>query len=221
MEQRFGLGSGKEPILAGGQRAKSERAKRHADKPNDLITETLEHQPDLALHSLMEHDAQAPGAQEMEGVEGGRSPLDAASAKKGADASYIQGTIAIHLVDLRNFVPRVGQPLDQETIAREQQEPFAISVEAADVAEIAPTRGKKVINGLASPGIGRRAEESSRLVEKNGKEGRWTYRTTVERNHIPFLDLKGESTLNRTIDGHPSAENELFYSPSGSEATAG
>jgi hypothetical protein len=68
VQKLFGLTPGKEPVLAGRKRAKSERAQSHADKPNDLIAETLEHQPDLTLHSLMKHDANAPRAKEMEGV---------------------------------------------------------------------------------------------------------------------------------------------------------
>lgn len=207
--------------MSGGQRAKSERSKGHSDQANDLITDALEHQPDLTLHPLMEHNAKAPGAKEMEGVKGGPAPLDAASAQKGGDAGSVQGLIAFHLVDLRDLVSWVGQPLDQETIARKKQEPFAVSVEAADVAEIVPARRKKIINGLAPPGIGRSAEESPRLVEKNGKDGRRTYGTTVESNRIPFPDLKSESILDKTIDGHPAGEDELFYSPSGSEAAAG
>jgi hypothetical protein len=114
----------------------------------------------------------------------------------------------------------VGQLLDQETIAREKQEPFAVSVETADITEASPARGQEIVNGLASPGIGRGAEKSSRLVEKNRKGRRGMHRTTIDGNRVPLLDLHGEAVLDPPVDRHPAAEDERFHAPAGSEAAA-
>lgn len=217
-KERCGFGSGKESVLAAGERAESERAIGYAQQPSDLISEGLEHQADLTLHSLMEHDANAPGAKELEGVDARQSPFETTSTKERGDFCSIEGTAALHLIDFGNLMARMGQPLDQDTIVCEKQKPFAVSIKTPDIAEISPARGQKVVNGLPSPRIYRGAEESPWLVEQNGQRGSRAYGAAVEGNDILLCDSDGETILDKAVDGHPTVEDELFYPSPGSEA---
>ena len=109
----------------------------------------VKHTANLAINSLMQDHAQTGWCERLEPRDYGALAVEKNSAQQFRRKRRIPWPIQSHLIFFLNLVARMREPLREVPFVCENEEAFALRIEAADIEETRKLRGKKMKNRVA------------------------------------------------------------------------
>ena len=153
--------------MAGLEITAPEGADTHAHQLLDAQTEAGEHLAHLALQSLLEHHAGAAGRKAGNILGLGLAFGDAHTLQQLDEHAAVESLVERHPVFLFHAATRVGEALADAAVVRENNQAFAVGIEAAHIVGVAVLGGQQVIHS-ADGALGIAAAHiAARLVEQN------------------------------------------------------
>ncbi len=170
--QRASLGPGDHPHRAGALLPEHDRPEPGADQR--LHREARPRRASAARCGCGPRAARSPPAPDRAGSEGhGRSPTRAGPSSSSTPAMSVRPTLRgdrsgnSGQVRLGDAEGRVRQPVGQLTVVGEQDQPFGVDVEPADVEQPLGPIGDEIAEARPAAVVGHRRQHPARLVDRH------------------------------------------------------
>ena len=153
--------------MAGLEITAPEGTDTHAHQLLDAQTEAGKHLAHLALQPLLEHDAGTAGRQAGNILGLGLAFGDAYTLQQLDEHAAVESLVERHPVFLFHATAGVGKALADAAVVRENNQAFAVGIEAAHIVGIAVLGGQQVIHGADGTLSIAAAHIATRLVEQD------------------------------------------------------
>ena len=110
----------------------------HPDEAFDFVAELIEHQANLAFDSLIESESKMFWAKDFHAFGFGATANDMKAFEEFFAIDLFKGLINDHLIFLIDFVAWVGKGEGEIAVIGDDEETFAVHVEASDVVDSGP-----------------------------------------------------------------------------------
>ena len=123
-------------ILPGGELGHDKAANADPFESLDLVADLGKHPSDLAIVALGEDDTEASFRLDRHGLRLGVPFGKLKAFEQGWDVFGTKSVIESYLVFLLHMKAGMGEPLGKVAVARQENEPGAVVVEAADIVQL-------------------------------------------------------------------------------------
>ncbi len=219
--------------LAGLQAIVRDRADSHAAELHDGVTDRVAHLSHLAIPSLVNHERE-DGLRSSGCVDrladahlGGRGPaaVDLQAPLEPSEQPRLRNPPHAHFVLARYAMPRMGEPRGEIAVAREEQQPLGVVVEAAYRIDVIvdATAGDEIDHRRTPLRIRSAGDVSARFVEQDvsGAAGRLDP-SAVDADVVNLrVRLRAELGDRRAVDADPSLRDERFRRAARRDARGG
>ena len=204
------------PVCTAGKTTQRQLRKTNAPERRDLTTDGSKHTAHLPIAPLMDdrfnHGAPLLRAQNAQ-TRGSRPAV-----RKEDPTTQLHQSLRsdfandLRMIDLRDLIARMKQPLCQRAIIRDEEQPLRIGIEPTHGIEPRREIGQEIEHGLAPPIIPRRREIATRLVEENIKSlFLWLNAVAIDGNDMMCrIIFRAELRHDSTIHTDPPRTNHLL-----------
>ena len=188
--------------FARAHRAERERTDAKAPKMNDLVSEIVKHEADLAFDALPQHDLERTRPNDSELLDFRSPAFDAKPAQKFFPMARIERFIQTDFIFLFNMVTRMCQGERELAVVRHDEETVAFFIESADMKESGPIFWQEVENRAAFALVLRGAEESARFEKNRVNRRLFSHNARSDFYGIAGIDLGGQVADHAPIDAY-------------------
>jgi hypothetical protein len=179
-----------------------EESDPNAHQPLHLIAEPIEHQPDLALQSLLQNHVHLLRSRSPSALCLGKTFGCQHALRQLCQRGGIHGFIQSDLILLLHTLTRMREALGEITAIGEQDETFALFIQPTHVMELLILRRQKIINRSAVMGITACAKVTLWLMERDDHTQGRPNRTRIHGDVVVFIHLCRQFPTNVSVHGH-------------------
>lgn len=201
---------GEESVVAFGEAFEGDGAELDADEALDFVSEAVEHVADLAVEALCEGDAEGAWGEGLDVLALGVAAWDGESVCEFFGVSGVVGAVEGDVVDFGDFVAGMGEGVGPGAVVGDEEEAFALFVEAADVEGAGPVAGEELVDGFFGVLWGGGAGVAFGFVEDGVDGAGWGERASAVGDGVGGVDLGGEGAGDLAVDGDEALEDEGF-----------
>jgi hypothetical protein len=203
------------------QISQSQIADANAHESFHAKSKALEHPANLAINSLLEHNAQLRRS-DLSHARNVRSFAIEDDAAQQLLSKLARGEpIQRHFVFLFNLESRMGQTLRKIAIVRQKEQSFALCVEASDVIERREFRRKQIEDRIGHVRIAPSANKARRFIQSQVNVRPLTNDFAVEFDVIGRRRLKMKIGAGFSIHRYPAARDQFVRAAARSHARGG
>jgi hypothetical protein len=185
-----------------------------SDKTFDAIPQRFKHAPDLAINPLSQHDTQY---RRRNGVQP-RNLRALTRYKDAVQQSPCEGRLPVsiqrELVFLVDFETRMGKVLGEFAVVGQENEPFALRVEPADIEQPRKVRREQVENRVANVWIASGANKAGWFVQRDRERRIEMKEPPIKLDMITHGRLRAEVGADFAVNGDtPSGDQFVAFSP--------
>ena len=210
-----------EPPLPHLHVAEGETANFNAAQEFDAVAELQKHETDLAFQSLGQHHFDAVMAKFVNRLRLGIAMFNQKAFKKAWHEGEIKILVQFHMINFGKLETRVGQLLGQFTTVGQNEEAFAVHVEAAHIKKTGSVFRQQVEHCFAAP-LGIAGTEHAFGLEHGqsvGLVGLLFF--SINADVVVFADRGGEVSDQLAVDGDTSGADKILTGSAGAETGTG
>ena len=206
------------PVCTAGKTTQRQLRKTNAPERRDLTTDGSKHTAHLPIATLMD-DRFNHGVPLLR-VQNAQTRGSRPAVRKEDPTTQLHQSLRsnfandLRMIDLRDLIARMEQPLCQRAIIRDEEQPLRIGIQSPHGVEPRREIRQKIKHGLTTPIIVRRRKIAARLVEKKIKPLFFClYTLTVDGYDMMCgIIFRSECGHNRAINRNPPRLNHLLSS---------
>ena len=115
----------------------------------------------------------------------------------------------------------MGEALGQVAIVGQEEEPFGLGIEPADVEETWQMRRQKIEDGIAGLGIAPGRNKPGRLMQHDIEPALAVNELAVDLDVVALRRLRAEIGADLTVDGHATVGDQRITMPPRTEPGRG
>jgi hypothetical protein len=183
------------------------------------VADRLRHPLHLTVAALVEGELEGAWPEPPDARGRGRPVFELDALGEPAQRRVADRTLHLDLVDLLDAVARVGEPVREEPVVRQEQEPGRVGVEAADRHDARLTR-HEVDDRRPALRVASRRDDAGRLVEQEVRERLPLDLHAVDGDDVSGADDRAE-LARPAVHRHPPGPDELVGAPPRGDARPG
>ena len=176
-----------------------ETANAGSDKAFHFVTDFVKHPANLPVNSLSQNDAQASGLERVNVLEPGALTVERDSVQQLRSKGWIPRTIDRDFVFLFDLEPRMSKPLGQIAIVSEEEKPFSLGVEPADVKKAGEMRREQIEDRIARIRVAPRRHKAGRLMQHDIEPALTVDQFAVDFYVIAIAGLRAEISADLAV----------------------
>lgn len=178
-----------------------------------FIADLVKHPADLAVQALLEDDAQPCRAKLLHPTEPGAFAVEKNSLAQFCGEPWFPEPVERDFVFLLHLVARMGELLCQVAVARQEEQPFGLGIEPADVEEPGKFRRQQVVDCVSRVRIASGRNKARRLVQEDGEILFFPNESVVNLDVVTLSDLRAEIGARLAVDRDPASRDQLVAMP--------
>jgi hypothetical protein len=186
-----------------------------------FVTDRVKHSPDLLIQSLVQDNPEPRWPNRMQSRNLRAFPVENDATQQFRRECAIPLSIQRDEVFLLDLKARVREALREIAVVGEQQQPFALSVEPADVEEPWKLSRQQIENCIARMRIGARRDKSGWFMQRDSEGMLRVNKFTVDFDVIPLARLRAKIHAHAAIDHYASVGDELVAFAARRDASRG
>ena len=210
LKEAFNLRGREFLVRTSGQTVQFQPPNADAGEPRDLVAEVVEHHANLTLESHFQHDVGAVVAVHPGAFCPGKSFLGHHPFHQFRHHIRIERLIDHHFVFFFSPLARMNDPVGKISAIGQENEAFAVFVEAADVVQILVPQRQQIVDRHAIFLVSTRAEVAFRLVQNENDRRLGAHRRAIDDHLVLRLHLRGQLGDHMAVDRHTSAEDDFL-----------
>lgn len=200
------------------QVAQTEMADANPNEFFNLISQLVKHTADLPVDSLTQDHLHARRPDRFHFLHPSALPIEHDPGQQFRRERRIPRTIECHFVFLFDFGARMGQALRQIAIVRQDEKPFGLGIESANIEEARELLRQEVENRVARIRIGARRDEAGWFMQDEVELALAAHQLTSNFDMITCGRLRAEVGADATVDCHAPIGNQLVAMPPRTDA---
>ena len=190
--------------MAAGQIAKPQISDSNPNETFHLEPNRFEHPANLPVDTLMKNNAQ-PGRRNGAQLRNlGALPVEKNSAQQIRRERRVPWPIERHFVFLVDLVTRMGQSLGQSAVVCENDKPFALRIESANIGEPRKFGRQQIENSVARVWIVFGGNKTDRFMQHEVKGWCDVDELAIDFDVIALARLSAEICARLAVDGDPA-----------------
>ncbi len=201
------------------QITKPKSSDANAEKMFDAVASGFEHAANLPINSLLQHDSQTRGRDEMKPRDFGSLAIEKNSAQKFRRKCRVPRSIQCHLIFLVGLITRMGKPLRKFAIICEKKQTLSLRVQTPDVEEPGKFLWKQIKDSVARMLIFSGRNKSRWLIQHDRKRRSDANKFAIDLDVVIRARLCAEVCADFAVDGDATRCDQLITMPARSDAS--
>jgi hypothetical protein len=200
------------------------QAKMTDANPNELsyfVSQLVKHAPDLPVDSLSQNNPHARHPDRLHFLHSCAFSVEHHAGQQLRRERWFPGTIERHFVFLFDFVAGMSQALREIAVVGQDEKPFGLRVEPANIEKAREFGRQEIENRVARIRIGARGNEARRFVQDDVEVALAVDQLVADFDVIALRRLRAEIGADATVDRNATVGDHLVAMPPRTDTSGG